>query len=215
MAFQALLSVTVIQFLQASSAVSSFTLAGVKLQLSSAFHPQSDGQSEAINKVIAMLRCLVGDRPHQWLHWLARAEYCYNMAFHSSLKTSPFCVVYDRDPPSLLSYVHGEAQLPAVHRQLHDRDKFLQEIRERLEQAQARYKYQNDRHHRELDFEVGEWGWLRLLHRPIASLQGASRGKLGPKFYGLFRVLERVRTVAISYNCQHELNCTMFFMLAF
>jgi hypothetical protein len=85
MAFQALLSVTVIQFLQASSAVSSFTLVGVKLQLSSAFHPQSDGQSEAINKVIAMLRCLVGDRPHQWLHWLARAEYCYNMAFHSSL----------------------------------------------------------------------------------------------------------------------------------
>jgi hypothetical protein len=46
-----------------------FTLSGVKLQLSSAFHPQSDGQSEAVNKVITMyLRCLAGDRPRQWLN---------------------------------------------------------------------------------------------------------------------------------------------------
>jgi hypothetical protein len=92
------------------------TLAGVKLQLSSAFHLQFDRQLEAINKVIAMyLHCLAGDHPRQWLHWLAWAEYCYNMAFQSSLKTSPFCVVYGCDPPSLRSYVHGEAQHPAVH----------------------------------------------------------------------------------------------------
>jgi hypothetical protein len=46
-------------------------MAGVKLQLSTAFHPQSDGQSEAVNKVITMyLRCLAGDRPRQWLQWL-------------------------------------------------------------------------------------------------------------------------------------------------
>jgi transposase InsO family protein len=41
-----------------------FKLSGVKLQLTSAFHPQSDGQSEAVNKVITMyLRCLISDRP--------------------------------------------------------------------------------------------------------------------------------------------------------
>jgi hypothetical protein len=153
-------------------------LADVKLQLSSAFHPQSYGQSEAANKVIAMyLRCLARDRRRQWLNWLAWAEYCYNTVFHSSLKTSAFRVVYGRDPPSLQSYVHGEAQLPVVHQQLQDRDEFLQEIRERLEQAQAHHRYQYDRNHWELEFEVGEWAWLRLLHRPIASLQGASRGK--------------------------------------
>jgi transposase InsO family protein len=48
-----------------------FSLAGVKLNLSSAFHPQSDDQSEATNKVIKMyLHCLSGDRPRQWLQWL-------------------------------------------------------------------------------------------------------------------------------------------------
>jgi hypothetical protein len=48
-----------------------FALAGVKLKMSSAFHPQSDGQSEAAKKIIAMyLRCLTGDRPRHWLEWL-------------------------------------------------------------------------------------------------------------------------------------------------
>jgi hypothetical protein len=68
-----------------------FTLSGVKPQLSLAFHPQSDGQSEVVNKVITMyLRCLTGDCPRQWLHWLSWAEFCYNTSFQSSLRTSPF-----------------------------------------------------------------------------------------------------------------------------
>jgi hypothetical protein len=45
-----------------------FSVAGVKLNMSSAFHPQSDGQSEVVNKIIVMyLHCLVGNRPRQWL----------------------------------------------------------------------------------------------------------------------------------------------------
>jgi len=46
-------------------------LAGTKLHMTSAFHPQSDGQTEAANKVIIMyLRCLTGDHPRQWVCWL-------------------------------------------------------------------------------------------------------------------------------------------------
>ena len=48
-----------------------FCLAGVKQRLSTAFHPQTDGQSEIVNKVIAMyLRCATGDRPRSWVDWL-------------------------------------------------------------------------------------------------------------------------------------------------
>jgi hypothetical protein len=80
-----------------------FRLAGVRLQLSSAFHPQSDGQWEATNKIITMnLCCLVGDRPRSWLQWLPWVLFCNNSSFQASLKTSPFCVVYGRDPPPLL-----------------------------------------------------------------------------------------------------------------
>jgi hypothetical protein len=55
-----------------------FGLAGVKLRMSTTFHPKTDGQSEVVNKVIAMyLRCVTGDRPRSWVDWLSWAEYCY------------------------------------------------------------------------------------------------------------------------------------------
>ena len=54
-------------------------LMGTKLHMTSAFHPQSDGQSEVANRVIIMyLCCLTGDRRRQWLRWLPWAEYVYN-----------------------------------------------------------------------------------------------------------------------------------------
>jgi hypothetical protein len=75
-------------------------LTGTKLYMSSAFHPQTDGQNEAANRVIVMyLRCFTGDRPRQWLRWLPWAEYTYNTAYQSSLRDTPFRVVYVRDPP--------------------------------------------------------------------------------------------------------------------
>jgi hypothetical protein len=67
--------------------------------MSTAFHPQTDGQSEVVNKIIAMyLRCITGDRPRTWVDWLSWAEYCYNTSFHSALRATPFEVVYGRPP---------------------------------------------------------------------------------------------------------------------
>lgn len=90
-----------------------FRLEGVKLQMTSAFHPQADGQSEATNKIITMYLCCLGDCPRQWLEWLPWAEYCYNSSFQQSLQTSPFELVYGRPPPLIRSYVYGDARLPA------------------------------------------------------------------------------------------------------
>jgi hypothetical protein len=98
-----------------------FRLAGVKLHMSSAFHPQSDGQSEVVNRIIIMyLRCLAGDHPRTWLQWLPWDEFCYNTSYHTALKCSPFRVVYGREPPTLLSYHPGVAKVAAVDRQLQD-----------------------------------------------------------------------------------------------
>lgn len=48
-----------------------FKQAGIQLWMSTAFHPQTDGQSEVVNKTIAMyLLCITGDRPRSWLDWL-------------------------------------------------------------------------------------------------------------------------------------------------
>jgi hypothetical protein len=107
----------------------------------------------------------------------------------------PFRVVYGRDPPSLRQFVPGEAVLPVVQTQITSRDEFLAEIKECLEQAQQHYKKFYDARHCEVEFAVGQWVWLRLIHHPIASLDIKGQGKLGPKFYGPFKILERIGDV--------------------
>ena len=96
----------------------------------------------------------------------------------------------------LRAYEPGEARLPAVEQQLLKRDEFLAEVRDRLEQTQQYSKHQYDKKHRELSFEVCEWVWLRLQHRPISSLKVQGRGKLGPKYFGPYQMAEKVSDVA-------------------
>jgi len=113
-----------------------FKMAGVKLHMSTAFHPQTDGQSEAANKAITMyLRCITGDSPRAWLEWLPWAEYCYNTAFHSALRATPFQVVYGRPPLALLPYEPSSSRTATVDTLLQDRDAFLADVRDRLLQA--------------------------------------------------------------------------------
>jgi hypothetical protein len=103
-----------------------FSLTGTKLRMSTAFHPQTDDQSQVTNCIICVyLRCLAGDGPRTWLRWLPWAEYCYNTSYQTALKTTPFQVVYVRFPPTLITYTAGSAKVQAVDRQLIDRDVFL------------------------------------------------------------------------------------------
>ncbi|WVZ89776.1 hypothetical protein U9M48_036140 [Paspalum notatum var. saurae] len=165
--------------------------------MSTAFHPQSDGQSESANRVIIMyLRCLTGDRPRDWLRWLPWAEYVFSTAFQSSLRETPFRVVYGRDPPSIRSYEPGETRVAAVAKTMEERAEFLEDIRLRLEQAQAVQKRHYDRAHRSVHFQVGDWVLLRLWRRAAASLPQAASGKLKPRFYGPYRVVELINNVA-------------------
>lgn len=139
-----------------------FHLCGTKLNFSFAYHPQSDGQTEVVNRTIEMyLRCLVGDRPTKWVEWIPWAEFCYNTSFHSALHTSPFQVVYGHEPPRLQSYMAGSSRVDVVDRALIDRDVVLQDIRAKLQQAQHKMKTIYDKGHRDVEFSPGSYVWLR------------------------------------------------------
>jgi hypothetical protein len=180
--------------------------------MSSAFHPQSDGQSEAANKVIVMyLHCLTGDRPKQWLRWLPWAEYCFNTAFHSALKTTPFKLMYGRDPPSMVAYECGDARAPAVDQMLQERDS-LQDARERLLQAQEQAKLFYDAKHTSMAFGVGDWVWLKLLHRPVASLPAQTKASWHHGTTGHSRSWTTLVLWHTVWSCPRERVFTMFFM---
>ena len=74
-----------------------FRLAGTKLRRSTTYHPQTDRQTEVVNRgVEAYLRCFCGERPKEWINWLHWAEFWYNITYHNSLGMTPFQAVYGR-----------------------------------------------------------------------------------------------------------------------
>jgi hypothetical protein len=173
-------------------------LMGTKLHMSSAFHPQTDGQTEAANHVIIMyLRCFTGYRPRQWLCWLSWAVYIYNTAYQSSLHETPFRVVYGRNPPSIRSYEPGETRVAAVAQEMEDHAAFLDDVRYRLEQAQAVQKKHYDKHHRQVSYQEGDWALLRLRQCPVASPSHAPKGKLKPHYVGPYRITEVINDVTV------------------
>lgn len=79
-----------------------FKLQKVELRMSTAHHPQSDGQTERVNQCLeTYLRCFVHSCPKTWSKWLPLAEFWYNSSFHSTLGKTPFQVVYGQEPRQL------------------------------------------------------------------------------------------------------------------
>ncbi|XP_068666491.1 uncharacterized protein [Aristolochia californica] len=106
-----------------------FKLQGMKLVFSSAYHPQTDGQTKVINRTNEMyLRCFVRDSPKWWVKWLAWAEFYYNTSYDSTLGTIPFKVVYGRDLSRLLSYEPGASKVATLDQALAERDAMLSEV---------------------------------------------------------------------------------------
>ena len=72
-----------------------FQMLGTKLQLSSAYHPQTDGQTEVVNRCVKQcLRSMVHQWPRKWSNYLPWAELSYNTTYHASTGMTPFQALY-------------------------------------------------------------------------------------------------------------------------
>lgn len=81
-----------------------FKSQGSSLHRSTAYHPQSDGQTEVVNKIMeTFLRCFINGKPSSLAQWLPWVEFWYNTSFQVSINCSPFKVVYGREPPHTTS----------------------------------------------------------------------------------------------------------------
>ena len=101
-------------------------LQGTKLNFTSAYHPESNGQTEVMNKHLGnYLRCFISTKRTSWCSWLPWAEFCYNTSYHVSSHTTPFKIVYGRDPLTLCRYGNPKSLVDNIDRYLQERDQVL------------------------------------------------------------------------------------------
>jgi hypothetical protein len=133
-----------------------FKLQGTQLHLSTTYHPQTDGQTEVVNKGLeTYLRCFSSEKKNHWAQWLPLAEWWYNTSYHTATRMTPFEVVYGKKPPSVLSYLPGVSKVQAVDQTLTVREAILRTLKNNLVMAQNHMKKQVDQGHSEHQFEEG------------------------------------------------------------
>jgi hypothetical protein len=174
-----------------------FKLAHTTLCMSSAYHPQSDGQTERVNQCLeTYLRCFVHSCPRQWLKWLSLAEFWYNTSQHSALGRSPFEVLYGRSPRHFGLTDADVSPVPDVAAKLAERETMLAAVRQHLLRAQQRMKAHADKRRSERSFNVGDFVFLRLQPYVQSSLAPRAHQKLSFKFFGPYKVIAKVGDVA-------------------
>jgi len=174
-----------------------FKLQGTKLNMSSSYHPESDGQTEVLNRCLeSYLRCFASEQPKSWSHWIPWAEFWYNTTYHNSIGRTPFEVVYGRQAPNLLRFLSNETKVAAVALELNERDEALSQLKAHLLRAQQQMKKYADMKRRDVKFEVGEWVFLKLRPHRQHSVIKRIHQKLAARFYGPFQIIAKVGEVA-------------------
>ncbi|GJU85900.1 reverse transcriptase domain-containing protein [Tanacetum coccineum] len=179
---------------------------GTQLNLSTAYHPQTDGQSErTIQTLEDMLRACVIDFGNGWDRHLPLVEFSYNNSYHTSIKAAPFEALYGRKCRSPVCWAEvGEAQLtgPEI---IHETTEKIFKIRDRMQAARDRQKSYADKRRRPLEFEVGDKVMLKVAPWK-GVMRFGKRGKLNPRYIGPFRIIERIGPVAYHLELPQELS---------
>ena len=104
-----------------------FRLQQTHLLRSTTYHPQTDGQSEIVNKMLeTYLRCLW--QPKKWAKWLYRAEFSYNTSPQLSIKMTPFQALYGRVLPDVVRMGHQQTAVNSLDQLLQERDAILDDL---------------------------------------------------------------------------------------
>ena len=167
---------------------------GTRQSMSTANHPQTDGQTERVNRVLEdMLQHYVGPTQEDWDEHLASAEFAYNNAWHESIKNTPFMLNYGQHPLTPMYRGISRDRVPAARAFVGAMFEMLAEAKEHLKAAQKRQKAHANKKRREVSYDIGDQLLLSTKNIKLKTLRAR---KLLPKWIGPFRVVKRIGEVA-------------------
>ncbi|KAL5738445.1 hypothetical protein ACOSP7_031206 [Xanthoceras sorbifolium] len=166
---------------------------GTKLLFSTTCHPQTDGQTEVVNRTLStLLRAIIKKNIKTWEECLPHVEFAYNRSVHSATKFSPFEIVYgfnpltplDLSPLPMSEHVNLDGKRKAeLVKQIHEKAKV------NIERRTEQYEKQANKGRRQMVFEPGEWVWVHMRKERFPTQR---KSKLLPRGDGPFQVLERI-----------------------
>ncbi|GKA71543.1 putative reverse transcriptase domain-containing protein [Tanacetum coccineum] len=165
---------------------------GTRLDISTTYHPQTDGQSErTIQTLKDMLRACVLDFGGSWDIHLLLVEFSYNNSYHSSVRCAPFEDLYDRKCCSLILWAEVREGHLIGPELVQETTKKIKQIKDRLKTARDHQKIYADRRRKPLEFSVGDYVLLKVSPWK-GVVRFGKKGKLAPRFVRPFEILEKV-----------------------
>ena len=160
---------------------------GVEAGITTAYHPQANGQTERMNREVATyLRLFCNKRKSDWVDLLPTAEFALNNRVHEATGFSPFFLMYGYHPD--FTVTPGRTAAPAVDQRLSCLHEARQEAEASLRMAKERMRATHQARTTQKPFEIGSEVWLDARDLRI---KGPAK-KLNPKRLGPFKVLARI-----------------------
>jgi len=169
---------------------------GTKLKMSTAFHPQTDGQTERTNSTLEqVLRAYIGYDQQNWEEWLPFVEFAINNASQDSTGRSPFFINYGYHPrvPSTLPSVDSVPAVQDFHSQLYE---LQDQVSRALKRASDRQSKAANQHRQSATFQVGDQVMLDI--RNLAVRRPSE--KLDFKYSGPFRIIRVANSKGTAYE---------------
>ncbi|GJW17434.1 putative reverse transcriptase domain-containing protein [Tanacetum coccineum] len=167
---------------------------GTRLDMSTAYHPQTDGHSErTIQTLEDMLRACVIDFGNGWERRLSLIKFSYNNSYHARIKAAPFDALYGRKCRSPVCWAEvGDAELTDPEL-IHETTEKIVQIKQRIQAARDRQKSYADVRRKPLEFQVGD----RVMLKGINEVQ--DKGYIGGRYFGNF-VMSDLEDSTVTYT---------------
>ena len=179
------------------------SLYDIEHSLSTANHPQTDGQTERVNAILEQyLRCFINERQNNWADLLPFAEFSYNNSLQQSINQTPFFANYGFNPkahPEIPSNLRPNR----AEKRVVDINENIKLLKENLNKAKETYKrYADQKRMNPPKFEVGDKVWL------LKGINTKNRKKkLSNPMIGPFKIIKKVSNLAYELDLPKKMRC--------